>query len=488
MKSVRGWIGAMSVCAVGCAGPEVDPASTVLSLTSVPVGVRCVRFRVTPTGGATVQIDRGVTAGNEALVDLGALPPGPAQLSADAFASACDLVHDGDPAPWVAAPVTITLRTGYLHDVNLTFRPATQVRVHGDFVVPARSLAAGTYTFYAVMQDGTVRAWGNNLSMQAGQPAPTSFGRPVDINGLGDVVQVAAGENHACALRSDGVALCWGANTRGQLGNGTTDSTATPTLVAQGAVRYTQLTAGLQHTCAVSADRAGSPGLYCWGARNANQFGSGGAAVTAPLRALTQAPAEVRAVGNQTCVRTAESRVSCAGDNSSGLFGLGVTTSTSTWRAAPAWGFTQQFAVGWTHACAVDLAGGILCAGANTYGELGVGSTTASSSPVAVSLAAAVQVVTGSHLTCALRADGQVLCWGYSDDGAVGVPALAGTMVSTPATVYPAGSEVVELAASYSAICARKRDGTVWCWGINAYGQLGDGSYVNRFAPMRVLF
>lgn len=486
MKIVRAGIGAVAVWCVGCVG-EVDTDSTVLALTNVPASVQCLRFRVTSPGATAVVIDRTVTAGTEALVDLGALPDGPTQLSAEAFPTACASVGPTDSAAWVAPPVTVTLRAGYVNSVDLTFRPATMVSVRGDFVVPARSIGAGGRAFYAVMQDGTVRAWGSNSSFQLGSSTGTQSSRPVTVPGLSDVTQVVGGDGHACALRRDGTALCWGANNTGQLGNGTTVYTSTPTAVTQGAVRYAQLTAGLVHTCALSTDPAVSPGLHCWGNRNANQYGAIGPDQLTPLYANSGSFGEVRAGMQHSCARSASGRVLCVGQNGSGQLGIGTTLTATGWTLASAYGLVQALAAGATHTCVIDLVGGVRCAGSNSYGELGVGTTTAATSPLPVAITNVTQLALGSNFTCALRGDGTVSCWGRSDLGSVGVPALAGSIVSTPQPV--AGlSDVTGIAAGIDTACAVKRDGTVWCWGGNGAGQAGDGSNLARFSPVRVLF
>jgi alpha-tubulin suppressor-like RCC1 family protein len=484
-------VGALASACVG--GPEAEGISnTVAAITTVPTGVQCIRVTVQPMGGAASTTVGSVVPGTPATVDLGALPEGPTAFDARAYNLACAGVGDTTPADWVTDAVTVTVRRGYLNTVNLTFRPQTQVRATGDFVVPARSVHAGGDRTFAVMQDGTVRAWGNNDNYALGDGSFLARLTPVTVPGLANVRQVVSGQSHGCAVTVDGVTSCWGLNTSVQAGSVGPSIITTPTVVPGGLPPLVQLSAGAFYTCGVGRTSPGSPHLmqaWCWGANNFGQLGTG-----APSSSQTPIPVfsgaqEIATRDNPTCVLTDALGVWCTGLNNIGQFANGTVTPSNSFTSSQYYQPEQVAVGGNNHSCTRNLAGNVFCAGNNSSGQLGNGSTTASSTPVAMSITNVAQVEAGTEFTCALKTDGTVWCAGKNDNGQLGV-SNPNSMVSTSAVpVRVTGLDsVTQITLGTRHACALRTDGTVWCWGRNAYGQLGDGSTRNRFAPVQVRF
>jgi alpha-tubulin suppressor-like RCC1 family protein len=178
--------------------------------------------------------------------------------------------------------------------------------------------------------------------------------------------------------------------------------------------------------------------------------------------------------GGHTCVVDPSQRVLCWGINNGGELGDGTIVN----RSHPV--FVQgafdvvQVATGSEHTCAVTSAGEVLCWGANGYGEMGDGEATADHLvPTAVpGLTDVVQISGGGAHTCALRASGDVACWGYNVDGELGPGNGAPNPSYSP--VFVAGlNDAVEVSAGGAHTCARRRSGEVVCWGDNTSGQLG---------------
>lgn len=476
--------GLFLAAAAGCldgAGGARETGATVLAVTSVPSGVLCLRFAVQPAGAAAVTLDRGVVGG-EVSVDLGALSGGAVTLSAQAFTVACAAVTPTTSPGWIAGPLATTIRAGYVNDVDLVFRPNTQVIVRGDFVVPVRAISTAQATTYALLQDGTVRAWGYNAYGQLGNGTLTGSPRPVTVSGLTGVAQVVGGSVHACALREGGTAWCWGFNGRGHIGDGTSGIALTPRQVSTGATRFTEIGVGSEHACGLSGTQ-----LWCWGAYT-SFVGSVDALVPVAVPSPGGLAAHGVAIGGYgTCARVASSRLSCAGKNTYGELALAPIPVTAF--AENLYGIAGAADVGERHSCAVTLAGGVRCAGRYDYGQLGNGAVSADyfeSTPVTASITGVAAVTVGLFHTCALKTDGTVWCWGRGDRGQIGTIAAAGTLRVTAAQQVTGLTEVTQISAGGDYTCALRRDGTVWCWGFNEHGQLGDGSLLTRYVPVRV--
>ena len=134
----------------------------------------------------------------------------------------------------------------------------------------ALAIAAGDGHTCALRDDGTVSCWGGNSAGQLGDGTTTFRATPDSVIGLTNVVAIAAGNQHSCALRADGTVRCWGRNDVGQLGDGTRTNRLTSVAVS-GLTTAVTVAAGLSHTCALRVD--GAP--VCWEFNNSGQIGNG---------------------------------------------------------------------------------------------------------------------------------------------------------------------------------------------------------------------
>lgn len=283
------------------------------------------------------------------------------------------------------------------------------------------------------------------------------------------VIQAAAGDRHSCALMDTGIVKCWGQNTYGQLGDGTTTNRSTPTQVP-GLSGVTAIATGGDHSCAVL--NTGS--LQCWGRNFSGQLGDGtttnrSTPITVP--GVSGATA-VGASYFRTCVIITGGAVKCWGNGSS------TPSTVSGLSGATAIG------VGALHSCAILNTGIAKCWGQNSYGQLGNGTTTGSTTPVTVSgLSSVVSIAGGYYHSCAVLSTGSAVCWGSNDKGQLG----DGTLVNrtTPVNVLNvSGATTIDSTAYHT--CATQSDGVAKCWGINLQGQLGDGTTTNRSTPVSV--
>ena len=177
----------------------------------------------------------------------------------------------------------------------------------------------------------------------------------------------------------------------------------------------------------------------------------------------------------------------CWGYNGMGQLGDGTASNRSTPTMVS--GLSSGavgIAAGEFHTCALKAAGGVVCWGYNGFGQLGDGTTTNRSTPTPVSGlgGAGLALAAGLYHTCALTTAGGVVCWGSNSYGQLGDGTATQRLSPTPVSGLSAG--VAAIAADRYHTCAMKTDGGVVCWGSNQFGQLGDGTRTDRLVPTAV--
>jgi alpha-tubulin suppressor-like RCC1 family protein len=283
---------------------------------------------------------------------------------------------------------------------------------------------------------------------------------PVAVAGLTDAVQISSGTHHTCAVLASKRIVCWGDPYVGALGNGSESPSDRP-VPAKGITDAVEVAAGSGHTCA----RLSTGKIMCWGDNVRGALGTGG-------RGDKQlVPAEVQGIGDAvelavgvaaTCVRRATGAVACWGSNDRGVLGDATKLVRGTPQDVLGLADIEEITVGSSHACA-RTRGRVLCWGANRDGQLGDGTTIQRRRPVAVlGLADAIAIsAEGQDHTCALRATGQVLCWGANNVFQLGHG--SGPSRSRPQDV--AGLDhAIAIAVGGDENCALRGDRTVICW------------------------
>jgi alpha-tubulin suppressor-like RCC1 family protein len=479
-------MGLAVMTASGCAGvADGDGVGRAAAeVANTPPGVQCVRVEFQYSDGVVEARQGATTPSASSRLDLGPLRAGAATLRGSAYESACEglLPPSGDPT-WIASPTSVTVVPGSFQVFPLVFRPNSPAAVKPDYRIPVRSLGAGPYTTYAVMADGTARAWGSNRFGQGGLGSITgALRRPSPVVGLRGSVGIGGGEAHACAITNGGEVYCWGRNDLMQIG----DATTAPRLVPERVVPLSQaatLSVGANHACVYSHQ---SEGVECWGSNNEGQRGEpAGPPRPVPYPALAGLPiTAVSAGATATCALLGSGAVRCASENDTWL-----PTLTSAPAAFPRTlpGVFESLSVGVDRACGVTATGQVTCAGLQTSSNLDGPRVVAAipSSPIA-GLTQVTRVVAGEYFTCALRADGTVWCLGPSSAHVTGDPTQA--LPSNVARPVVGLTGVTDLVAGARHACALRADGSVWCWGDNRAGQLGDGTLMSRFRPVPVLF
>jgi alpha-tubulin suppressor-like RCC1 family protein len=296
---------------------------------------------------------------------------------------------------------------------------------------------------------------------------------------------VAAGRSHTCVILNDGSVKCWGKNEYGQLGNGTTIGSSVPVGVV-GVSDAAAVVAGWGHSCALT--KGGR--VICWGYNRNGELGNGKtqhSSLPVDVIGIPGAAVAIEAGDDHTCAVTSAGRVMCWGYNEFGQLGDGTTASRSVPVEAQALSDRiRSVAAGWGHTCALTDKGGVRCWGNNQLGQLGYGQT-ADYRFTAVDVlglgSGVAEIASDGGSACALTAGGGVKCWGSNTYGQLG----DGTAVDrrSPVPVSGLGQGVVRVAVGWNHACAVTGTGELKCWGWNYYGQLGDATTTSRIVPVR---
>jgi alpha-tubulin suppressor-like RCC1 family protein len=370
---------------------------------------------------------------------------------------------------------------------------------------PPVSVAVGEASACAILRSSAVDCWGAGDHGQLGNGAISDSSNPVEVTGLTTASIVAVGANHACALLPtgysaspgpfqyvpDGGVECWGDNSHGQLGDGTTSDSAVPVAVA-GITDAVTISAGGDHTCAQLL----SGEIDCWGDNSHGQLGDG-TTTDSPTPVAVSGLGQVRGVATgefHTCTTLVNDNgtpagVSCWGDNSHGQLGDGTTTDSPTPVDVAGLTDAQGLVAAGSGTCAATPTDGPLCWGDNSHGQLGDGTTTDSSTPVAVAgtpqSGETDDLALGDASACTLAGPTiSLTCWGDNSHGQLG----DGTTTDSPTPVTVSGiAQVGQIALGGTESCAYTQpDSAVRCWGDNSHGQLGDGTTTNRSTPTLV--
>ncbi len=366
-----------------------------------------------------------------------------------------------------------------------------------------------------------------------------SAGQVFFASGGGTTPQIAVGGFHSCVLLTDGTVRCWGRNSFGRLGDGTTTDRLNPvSVLASGTAEanpveltgVTQIALGYESTCALLTDET----VRCWGSGSFGRLGDGESESRSnPVPVLKSGTADANPVElagvtqiapgwQHTCALLTDGTVRCWGSGADGRLGDGELVSRSHPVAVLVSGTADadpveltgvtRVAAGDEHTCALLTDETVRCWGQGGEGRLGDGTTESRSHPVVVlatgnatmlesnpdriELKKATQISLGARHTCALLPGGAVRCWGRNAEGQMGNGRTSTIATSNPVAVLESGTAeqnpveltgVMRVTLNGLSACALLTKGTVRCWGAGNNGRLGDGESVSRSNPVKVL-
>jgi alpha-tubulin suppressor-like RCC1 family protein len=376
-------------------------------------------------------------------------PTGFAAVAALLFA-ACGASHPKEAV--VAAPVVVA------PPIDPEIARAAEDAKPGEN--PATQIACGDFHTCALRTDGTVWCWGRNRSGQVNVGTEVNRPKAAVVASLDEGRSVALGSTFSCALRKDGTLRCWGSGKL--LGDSVTREHIGPSVVS-GLTDVEEVQAGGYVACA----RLRTGKVKCWG-------------IDTPPKWKTPDVSKAKqivAAAAHGCARFEDGAVRCWGENPWG--GNGPFSK-------PAITGAREIATGDAFACAIVEQGKVKCWGRNDHGELGV---TADhdyhQKPIDVpGVVGAKSIAAGESQACAVLEDGTAWCWGSNTKGELGTSDAPSTS-EAPAPVRGV-KDVVQISLGSQHTCARTKVGNIFCWGANGAGQLGDGTEADRLKPVRV--
>jgi len=355
---------------------------------------------------------------------------------------------------------------------------------------PQPASAGGT----AVLQ-----SWGDNTYGELGDGSKINADFPETVKlpaGVTGFTAVAAGGEHTLAIGSDGNLYAWGDNGYGELGNGTTTSSNTPVEVHMPTgIKAIKIAAGLIDSLAIGSNNK----VYAWGDNGYNELGDGNSTdsdvpVQVSLPAGVNVVKEIAAGQYHNLALTAAGDVYAWGLNSDGQLGNGTTTTPTVpvKVAMPAGTTVNNIAAGGYHSMASDTAGALYAWGYNADGQLGLAplDETSESSPTLVDMPSgisATQLAAGLYHSLAVGSDGNLYAWGYNADGELGRGTTTNSAIPR-VTNLAGGATPTAIAAGLFDSYALLPGGTLYAWGQNGLGQLGDGNKTATLSQEEVTF
>lgn len=372
----------------------------------------------------------------------------------------------------IGATVTLNAATRDANGATLTGRTISWSTSNAAVATVANGLVTAVSPGSAVIT-ATSESQSGTAQITVSTPTP-SYSR-----------SVAPGSTHVCALTLAGAAWCWGAGGPGMLGNGTNTAAQLTPVAVNGGHMFQSLTSGHLHSCGLTTIGA----AWCWGEGVNGVLGNGATTNQSSPVAVSGSLAFTKissAYGTTMCGLTAAGAAYCWGSNFAGSVGTGTAGGTRTTPTLVTGGHVfTDIAVGNETVCGVRVDAAVLCWGSNVFGQLGNGTVGISvASPTLVSGGHQfVEVGGGNGHMCARKANGSVWCWGRNNSGQLG----DGTTVdrSTPVLVV-GGHTFASIGIGWNFTCARTGAGAGWCWGNAGSGVLGNGSTASSSTPVAV--
>ncbi|MDB6155312.1 MAG: Repeat family protein, partial [Chthoniobacteraceae bacterium] len=368
---------------------------------------------------------------------------------------------------------------------------AWSVSTSARYNVVGQAVARGNSSL-VLRTDGMVLGWGNNAAGQLAlgykEPKIPAVAYAPLLNGI---TALSMGSTHAIALQDDGTVLAWGSNARGQMGRGTTDAEQLLPIRVEQLTDIVAVAAGDTHNLALDA----SGRVWTWGDNTYGQLGNGSVGGLSNLPVLIPGLANVVAIASgakHSLALTMDGSVYAWGVNADGQLGTGSINTESkpalvAWQGASS-GMPRmtRIAAGAEHSMALGSDGSLWLWGSNIYGQLGTGNSIGITSPYKATAIPAqiVEIAAGGKHSLALAADGTVFSWGWDVSGQLGDDPLCVQKLSPVPVSGLTGVSSISAGALHNLAIV---NGELWTWGDNGSGQMADSNtFPYRALPYKI--
>lgn len=403
-----------------------------------------------------------------------------------------DVKVSGNKITEVTSPYThenLIFGKTYYYIVTSVKNNVEEVESHETATLPGMDYISGGSEHVAVLKnDGTVWTWGRNTWGQLGDGTMTDSTTPVQAQGLTDVIAVAADRRMTMALKSDGTVWTWGSS--GELGDESKVARTVPGQVTR-LKDIVAIATGWSAGIALKSDGT----VWTWGENEYGTLGDGtieDRVTPVQVIGLTEVVA-ISAKRSHVLALKSDGTIWAWGHNRHGQHGNGTATGDANSPGPIPVQVSDlkdpdiSMAAGYWHSMAMKGDGTVLTWGRNEASELCDGTSIDKSVPGKINgLPDLLSLQGGEGYTIFLKRDGTVWMCGNNSTGLLGIGETKETIMSTPAEVTGLSDVVAVTSGRYFAV-ALKRDGTLWTWGYNDKGQLGDGTTTSRTAPVQVL-
>jgi len=345
---------------------------------------------------------------------------------------------------------------------------------------------AGSHTI-ALKTNGALLTWGKNYSGELGIGTTSreqNRSSPTLITTLNNVAQLASGLSHSAIIKTDGTLWTWGQGRFNQLGNNSIAEQTIPKQVDL-ATDWAQVAVGTSHNLAIKTDGT----LWAWGLDGSGQLGLGNnLSSPIPTQIGSDKQWKLIAVGSDFSLAIKnDSTLWVWGSNSFGRLGTGDTTNVLSPAQIGSETNWEKITAGDAHSLALKIDGTLWAWGLNSSGQLGNSTTVKSSSPIQIGVETSwTNIAAGGAHSLAIKTVGSnntMWAWGYNNSGQLGDSSTLDSL--TPIRVG-VDTDWIQISAGYRNSSARKTTGTLWAWGRNEYGQIGDGSNIRSTTPVQI--
>ena len=337
---------------------------------------------------------------------------------------------------------------------------------------------------------GKLWSWGYNGNGELGDNTIVSKSSPIQSITYGsDWKNVACGYYTPMAIKTDGTLWCWGDGSNGALGNNNTNDVSSPVQTVAGGTNWAKISSGTyyDHSFAIKNDGT----LWGWGYNDSGELGTGETAnKSSPVQTICGGTnwRDIASGGRHTAAIKTDGTLWCWGDNSNGNLGNNNTTNVSspvqTVTGGTNW---KQVSSGERIVFAIKTDGTLWGWGEGNNGQLGNNSTLDVSSPIQTVCGGTnwKSVSCGNEHVAAIKNDGTLWMWGYNNFGQLGNDNTSS--ISSPIQTICGGNNWKTVSCGFRTTAAIKNDGTLWLWGEGGDGQLGNDSELNISSPVQTV-